>query len=44
MKALKNTYMRSSCRGAVEKNLTRNDEIVGSIPGLPWWIKDLALP
>ena len=24
-------------------NLTRNHEVVGSIPGLPQWVKDLAL-
>ena len=24
---------RSSCGGAVEMNLTRDDEVVGSIPG-----------
>ena len=24
-------------------NLTRNPEVVGSIPGLPQWVKDLAL-
>ena len=31
--------------GAAEMNLTRNHEVVGSIPGLTqWWIKDLALP
>ena len=25
-------------------NLTRNHEVVGSIPGLPQWVKGLVLP
>ena len=33
----------SSHRGTVETNPTRNHEVVGSIPGLAHWVKDLAL-
>ena len=36
-------YQRSSCGGAVETNLIRNHEVLGSIPGLNQWVKDLAL-
>jgi len=35
---------RSSHCGTVEMNLTRNHEVVGLIPGLAQWVKDLALP
>ena len=34
----------SSCHGAVETNLTRNHGVVGLIPGLAQWVKDLTLP
>ena len=34
---------RSSCLGTVEMNPTRNHEVMGSIPGLTQWVKDLAL-
>ena len=33
----------SSHPGAAEMNPTRNHEVVGSIPGLAEWIKDLVL-
>jgi len=33
-------HVRSSHRGAAEMNLTRNDEVSGSIPGLTQWVKD----
>ena len=36
-------YFRSSCHGVVETNPTKNHEVVGSIPGLAQWVKDLAL-
>ena len=35
--------IRSSRHGAAETNLTRNHEVGGLIPGLPQWVKDLAL-
>ena len=38
------TRPRSLRRGAAETNMTRNHEVVGSIPGLARWLKDLALP
>ena len=33
----------SSCCGAAEVNPTRNHGVVGSIPGLAQWGKDLVL-
>ena len=33
----------SSRRGSAIRNLTRNHEVAGSIPGLTWWVKDLVL-
>ena len=34
----------SSHLGAAETNLTKNHDVVGSIPGLAQWVKDMALP
>ena len=39
----KNVFGSSRC-GAAEMNLTRNREVVGSIPGLAQWVKDPVLP
>ena len=39
----KSTSFWSSHRGSAKMNLTRNYEVVGSIPGLAQWVKDLAL-
>ena len=33
----------SSHHGTVEMDPTRNHEVLGLIPGLPQWVKDLAL-
>ena len=35
---------RSSCRGSMETNRTRNHEVAGLIPGLDQRVKDPALP
>ena len=44
LETFKNMEIRSSCHGTAEMNLTRNHEVVGSIPGLAQWVKDPALP
>ena len=36
--------MGSSCRGTAEMNLSRDHKVMGSIPDLAQWVKDLALP
>ena len=41
---LANMYIQSSHHGSAEKNLTRNHEVVGLIPGLAQCIKDPVLP
>ena len=35
---------RGPRHGTVETNPTRNPEVLGLIPGLAQWVKDLALP
>ena len=41
---IKKKVLGSSHYGSVEMNLTRNHDVVGSIPGLTLWVKDLVLP
>ena len=41
--SIKIFYLRSSHRGSLETNVTRNHEVAGSIPGLTQWVKDLVL-
>ena len=40
----KSKIVWSSRRGAADVNPTRNQEVVGLIPSLVQWVKDLALP
>ena len=40
---LQNLHSRSSHHGSVETNLTSIHKDVSSIPGLAWWVGDLAL-
>ena len=42
--ALNEIEKLSSYRGTVETNLTKNHEVVCSIPGLAQWVKDPVLP
>ena len=41
---VKSSDSRSSRRGTVEMNPTRNHAVAGLIPGLDQWFKDLVLP
>ena len=36
--------LRTPRHGSAEMNLTRDHEVVGPIPGLAQWVKDLTLP
>ena len=42
LKKNNNKFCSSHC-GTAERNLTRNHEIEGLIPGLAQWVKDLAV-
>ena len=42
--AFKKDYLGVPVMAQWLTNLTRNHEVLGSIPGLVQWVKDLALP
>ena len=43
LKARNKAYVGEFRQGTAETNLTRNHKVVGSIPGLAHWVKDLEL-
>ena len=43
-RCIKFFLLGGSCHGTAETNPTRNHEVLGLIPGLSQWVKDLVLP